>query len=138
MPDSPAELTFSAPARPECLDRIHDLLAQLWQQHPEVSEGDRIMFTTAVLEVGNNILTHGTPITISVVVTADAGQLEAGLTDDGAAAPVNLKPAVLPGDLAESGRGLAIVQMAVDEVTHHYANGRNHWHLLRQCRSGTS
>lgn len=131
MPGSPDELRLSGPARPELLDRIHDLLGELWRAHPGVAEVDQLMFTTAVLEVSNNILTHGSPSTMSVAVSGDSRQLEAELTDDGAAADLDLDAVALPDDLTESGRGLAMVQLAVDEVCHDYHGGRNHWHLRR-------
>ena len=132
MPGSPAELTLSGPARPEFLDQMHDLLAELWQAHPDVAEVDRLMFTTAVLEVSNNILTHGAASMLSVAVRGDSQELEAELTDDGAAADLDLDAVALPDGLTESGRGLAMVQLAVDEVSHDYAAGLNHWHLRRR------
>ena len=132
MADSRAELTFAGPAGPQCLDQLHDLLAQLWAQHPGVSEVDQMMFTTAVLEISNNILTHGEPTTLWVVVAADPGQLEAQLSDDGTTTDADPAAAVLPDELCDSGRGLAMVRMAVDEVRYEHAGGRNHWYLLRR------
>ncbi len=132
MPGDRLELRFSAPARPECLDQIHDLLAQLWQRQPAVSEVDQMMFTTAVLEVGNNILTHGEASTLRVMVAADTGTLEAQLSDDGSLAHADPGAAVLPDDLCDSGRGLAMVRMAVDDVRYEHADGRNHWYLMRR------
>jgi serine/threonine-protein kinase RsbW len=139
VPGSRTELEFSGPARHECLDRIHDLLAELWQLQPGVSETDQLMFSTAVLEVGNNILTHGTAALMSIAVTGNGHQLEAELTDDGAAVEIDLETATpLPENLAESGRGLALVRMAVDEVTHEYVEGRNRWHLMRRRQLGST
>ena len=132
MPASPDELRLSGPARPELLDQIHDLLGELWRAHPDVAELDQVMFTTAVLEVSNNILTHGSPSTMSVRVSGDSRQLVAELTDDGSAADLDLDAVALPDDLTESGRGLAIVQLTVDEVSHDYTDGLNHWHLRRR------
>lgn len=131
MPGSPAPLTFTGQAGPECLDVIHDLITRLWEQHPDVSETDQILFTTAVLEVGNNIVRHGRPAAISVGLCADAEELEADLVDDGAAFEVDLEAATLPDWEAESGRGLAMVRIAVDEVTCQRADGLNRWRLVR-------
>ena len=132
MPSSRTELSFRGPVEPACLDRTHDLLAQLWQEQPDVAEMDQIMFSTAVLEVANNIVSHGGAGTISLVLNGDAQQLEARFCDDGAAVEVDLDTAVMPDDLAESGRGLALVRMAVDEFSYHHSDGFSRWHLVRR------
>jgi len=132
VPGRRVELPCSGQAQRDCLDPVHDILEELWQLQPGVAEIDRIMFSTAVLEICSNILAHGAAASLSVTVGGDNYQLEAELTDDGSAADVDLDAAVLPKDLAESGRGLAMVRMAVDEVSHEYADGLNHWHLRRR------
>ena len=132
MPSSRAELSFHEPVGPACLDRTHDLLAQLWREQPDVAETDRIMFSTAVLEVANNIVSHGAAGTVSLVVHGDARQLEAHFCDDGTAVEVDLDTAAMPDDLAESGRGLALVRMAVDEFSHSHNDGFSRWHLMRR------
>ena len=132
MPSSRTELSFNGPIEQACLDRTHDLLARLWQEQPEVAEVDQIMFTTAVLEVANNIVRHGGNGTVSVVLRGDEQQLEAYFCDDGAVVEVNLDTVVLPGDLAESGRGFALVRMAVDELTYRHSDGNSRWHIVRR------
>jgi anti-sigma B factor antagonist len=70
--------------------------------------------------------------TVSLVLNGDAQQLEARFCDDGAAVEVDLGNAVLPDDLAESGRGLALVRMAVDEFSYRHSDGFSRWHLVRR------
>jgi serine/threonine-protein kinase RsbW len=115
VPSSRTELSYRGPVDPVCLDRTHELLGQLWQQQPDVAQLDQIMFSTAVLEVANNIVSHGDGGTLSVLLRGNARQLEAHPCDDGTAVELDRDAAVLPDDLAESGRGLALVRMAVDE-----------------------
>jgi serine/threonine-protein kinase RsbW len=129
---SRTELSFRGSVEPACLDRTHELLAQLWQEQPDVAELDQIMFSTAVLEVANNIVSHSAGGSISLVLQGDAQQLEARFCDDGAAVEVDLHNAVLPDDLAESGRGLAMVRMAVDDFSYHHSEGFSRWHLVRR------
>jgi serine/threonine-protein kinase RsbW len=136
MPGSRTELRLRAPVEPACLDRTHELLDQLWLEQPDVAETDKIMFSTAVLEVANNIVSHGAGGTVSVVLQGDARQLEAQFCDDGTAVEVDLDAAALPDDLAESGRGLALVRMAVDEFSYRHSDGFSCWHLVRH-RSGS-
>ena len=44
--------------QPECLDRIRDLLAELWLTDGAIAEVDRNLFETAVIEVAGNIVRH--------------------------------------------------------------------------------
>ena len=132
MASSRAELSFRGPAEPSCLDRTHDLLARLWQEQPDVAEMDQIMFSTAVLEVANNIISHGAAGTVSLLLQGDDRQLEALFCDDGAPVEVDLDTTALPDDLAESGRGLAMVRMAVDEFRYSHHDGFSRWHLVRR------
>ena len=132
MPASRSELRFQGPAKPEYLDRTHDLLDRLWRDQTDVAEVDRMMFTTAVLEVANNIISHGGARFCSLVLQGDQLQLEASFCDDGDAVDVDLEAAVVSDDLAESGRGLALVRMAVDELSYRYQDGCSRWHLVRR------
>ena len=134
MPPNRAELTFAGPARVDCLDAIHDLISRLWRAEPGVTDTDRMMFTTAVLEVANNIVTHNparSGVSISLALTADPTALRAEFCDDGSPAAVDLEITALPGDSAESGRGLALARMALDELGYERAKDVNHWRLTR-------
>ena len=134
MPPNRAELTFAGPAHAQCLDAIHDLMSRLWRAEPGVTDTDRMMFTTAVLEVANNIVTHNrarSGVSISLALTADPTALRADFCDDGSPATVDLETAALPGDFAESGRGLALARMALDEFSYERAKDVNQWRLAR-------
>jgi serine/threonine-protein kinase RsbW len=136
--DTATELDFTGPADPRCLDHIHELLARLWEKAPDVTGRDRALFATAVGEVAANIIKHGHGAgrtNLSVILRVDGTRIEAVFSDDGV--PVDLDPAgpSLPGDLAESGRGLALVRAAVDLVTYERAGTLNRWHLVRRRNS---
>ena len=141
MPPSRAELTFAGPAHADCLDAIHDLMSRLWRAEPGVTDTDRMMFTTAVLEVANNIVTHNratSGVSISLALTADPTALRAEFRDDGSPAAVELETAALPGDFAESGRGLALARMALDELGYERAKEVNRWRLARHRSASPS
>ena len=140
MPASPTELTFTGPAGPECLDAIHDLLDRLWYARASIDDTDRAMFTTAVLEIANNIVTHNDPesrVSLSLAVTADSDVLRAELRDDGSPAMVNTEVPTLPDDFAGSGRGLAMARMALDDFRYERAEEQNRWQLERRLGSET-
>jgi anti-sigma regulatory factor (Ser/Thr protein kinase) len=120
---------------PECLDRVHDLLTRLWADASEVSGDDRIRFETAVAEVAANIVEHagdGAVVELDLEVCAYADRVEALFCDTGAAAEVDVEGASLPGDMAESGRGLAIARAAVDEVVYERDGEVNRWRVTRR------
>jgi len=138
MPPSPVKLTFAGPAEARCLDAIHDLMDRLWRAEETVADTDRMMFTTAVLEVANNIVTHngaGSEVSVSLALTADPAALRAVFCDDGSPSGVDLETTALPGDFAESGRGLALARMALDEFSYERTKDLNRWRLTRH-RSG--
>jgi serine/threonine-protein kinase RsbW len=135
VPSSPTELTFTGPARPECLDAIHDLLNRLWYTRTGVGETDRAMFAMAVLEIANNIVRHTNPdstVLLSVSISADSDALRAEFRDDGSPAAVDTEMATLPDTLAESGRGLALARMALDEFRYERTQAQNRWQLERR------
>lgn len=123
-------------AQPESLDRVHDLLVQLWDDEPDVPTVDRASFETAVVEVTGNIVRHAcatAPATITIVLTARSGQLVAELCDTGAAVEVALDGA-MPDGLQESGRGLPLACAVTDELVYRRDGDVNCWRLIRRLR----
>lgn len=136
--DGAAELRVDGTAEPAWLDDVHGALARLWSAAPDVPELDRLRFETAVIEIATNIVRHTVPATgggpavvrVSALLRAVPGRVEAELSDDGAPVEVDLDPAPVD-DLAESGRGIALVLRAVDTLEHRRVEDRNTWRLTR-------
>jgi anti-sigma regulatory factor (Ser/Thr protein kinase) len=123
-------------AAPQCLERVHELLAALWADAPGVGAEDRIGFETAVAEVAANIVEHSGAgpdmrVGLNLQVRAYADRVEALFCDTGVEADVDIGSAALPDDMAESGRGLAIARAAVDEVVYERDGGVNRWRVTR-------
>lgn len=142
-------------ATPPCLERVHGLLASVWADAPAVSESVRTRFALATAELVANVVEHGgaalpqPPRIVFEVELDDAtGGVRGRMVDDGAAPPQDAAsgppdgapdPFADPGDdeidldaldldaLAESGRGLAAVRAAADELGHERRGGRNVW-----------
>ncbi|WP_278312449.1 ATP-binding protein [Lolliginicoccus levis] len=132
MGDEAGPLALTAAALPESLDAVHDLLARLWESAPSTDDTHRMRFETAVAEIAGNIVTHGRASgtrTFSLAVTIREGLLEARFKDDGSKQNLDMLTASLPGDLAESGRGLAIASALLDELHYRREPGENTWHL---------
>lgn len=121
------------PAGPALLDALHALLDRFWAANPAVGERDRLLFATALAEVVANVVAHaGAPAQVHVRLEAGPGGIRAELVDDGAAAPEGILDPAPPDDLTESGRGIAIAQAALDELTYRREGGRNRWTLGRR------
>ncbi len=131
------ERTLQHCVRPADLDRIHELLADLFSDAGDVDGRDRIGFELAVIEVAGNIAEHSlqTPdFTCDLVVRVGPDRLEAEFHDSGQELQVDLDDAEMPDEMAESGRGLAIARAAVSELTYRREGAGNTW-LIRRDRT---
>lgn len=136
-----ARLELSAPATPAMLDLVHTVLEKLWEQHDDVAMSDRIRFETAVIEVLGNIVEHAYELDASpadvlrrfdVCLSATRDELVARFGDNGMPMAIDLSEVAMPGQDAESGRGLALAVAALDDLGYERVDGRNLWRLT--CR----
>ena len=139
--DMAGRLALSAPAEPGIMDLVHAMLEQLWSAHADVADSDRMRFEMAVVEILGNIVEHAYRLDhdvdrdgqrrFDVCVGATGDELIATFADNGQPVAIDLSDIGMPDELAESGRGLALASAAVDDLSYHRADGRNHWRL--QC-----
>ncbi|WP_260855597.1 ATP-binding protein [Curtobacterium sp. 9128] len=125
-------LDFASP--PDDVNAVHDFLAAVWGSEPSVGPEDRMAFELALVELASNVVEHaggGGRVACSLALAVSADGLEARLTDDGRPADVDVAGAALPDASAESGRGLALVGMVVDEFRYERADDRNRWTVRR-------
>ncbi len=95
---------------------------------------DRMAFETALIELASNVIEHadtGQGVTCIVSVTVDDGVMSARLRDGSEPGDFRLTAREMPGADAESGRGLAMVQMLCDELTYERVGGENVWSVRR-------
>ena len=121
------------------LEEVHSLLEGVWAESADVSETDRMMFGTAVIEVAANIIEHGSHEATSkcdLTIEVYADHLEARFRDDGIMAMVDLDTAVMPDPLAEGGRGLAMAKAALDVLSYERRSNINVWILSRTRTAG--
>lgn len=128
------------PAVSASLDALQDRLAETWTDiGADVADHDRLRFEMAAVEIVANIIEHAghqdtpPPVrTISCLVVVDDDELRAEFADDGRPAAIDLSAVVMPGEDAESGRGLALAVAAVDDLSYEREDGINRWTLV--CR----
>ncbi len=132
MTETTRSLTLQSP--PDDVDAVHELVAGLWDDRPDVGALDRMAFETALIELASNVIEHadtGQGVTCIVSVTVDAGVMSARLRDGSEPGDFRLTAREMPGADAESGRGLAMVQMLCDELTYERVGGENVWSVRR-------
>jgi serine/threonine-protein kinase RsbW len=137
--EQPVGRSLTVPAEPRALDRVHDAVAELWTEVPGVGPADRMAFETALVEVAGNVVRHacdgpGLDLTVDLAVRAD--RLEAHLRDRGRRSEARLEDVALPGELEESGRGLALAAALVDELAYRREGPVNHWTVVRRRTPG--
>lgn len=121
-------------AGPNALEEIEAALEKVWADNPHVPEDVRMKVGIAVGEVAANIVEHaaGTnPVQIHMEVRILANEVWVEFIDDGDPAHVDLNAVSMPGELSERGRGLALAQAVLAQLTYR-RDLRNHWTLVSQ------
>lgn len=134
MPE-PIRHTMRMATPPGDVNTVHDMLEQVWADVPEIGAEDRLKFEIALIELASNVMRHadaGTGIVCALVIQTLPDRITATLSDSGEPGDVMLVGRTLPEDvLAESGRGIPLIQALVDELRYDSEDGFNHWHISR-------
>jgi len=128
------DYTLEGFAVPDELDSVHQLLAQVAAEHPELDPMDVMLFETAVIEIANNVVEYGRPegaVRWKFTIRVRAEQIEAELDDTGQTfVPETGK--TMPGEEAEGGRGLPLAEALLDQIEFSRLGETNHWRLVRR------
>ena len=126
-------LTLEGRADPLCLERVHDLVDELWKRVPEVDESDRYRFETAVIEVAGNIVEHGGPeVRLRLWLRVHTDRVEAQFRDTGRSVDFDGLDGHVPDLMAEDGRGLTLARAVADEVTYQRTGHTNRWSVTKR------
>lgn len=138
MPE-PIRHTMRMATPPGDVNTVHDMLEQVWSDVPEIGAEDRFKFELALIELASNVMRHadtGTGVVCALVIQTHSDRITATLSDSGEPGNVTLSGRHLPDDiLAESGRGIPLIQALVDELRYDSDDGFNHWHISRTLGS---
>ena len=122
-------------AVPETLNLLHDLLDRVRDENPDVEATDLMLFETAVIEIANNVVEHGRPpgtIRYSFTLDVESDQLLGHLRDGGP--PLEESERAMPDTDSETGRGLALARVALDDLEYERVDGHNEWTMVRRRR----
>jgi serine/threonine-protein kinase RsbW len=125
-------LVFDSP--PDDVNTVHDFLASVWNDSPSVVEEDRMAFELALVELTSNVIEHaadGRGVSCNLVIELDGDQISARLSDTAEPGNISLVGRAMPDEMAESGRGLALVQMLVDHLEYRRAGETNLWTISK-------
>jgi serine/threonine-protein kinase RsbW len=131
------QFTISMSAPPDDVDTVHALLETVWPNASAVSAIDRVSFETALIELTGNVIQHadaGSGVTCTLTVEIFDDRIEARLSDSGEPGFVHLASRTMPDDLAESGRGMALIEALVDELHYDRYDSANHWRISRNLK----
>lgn len=121
--------------QPDDVDAVHNLLNSIWIDRPKIINADRFSFETALVELTSNVIQHGDSgagISCLITINAHDDRLEATLIDNGQIAQVELAETTMPGELAESGRGIPLIKALVDSFSYHREKDHNKWQIARK------
>jgi serine/threonine-protein kinase RsbW len=129
-------LVFDSP--PQDVTAVHEFLAAVWGDDASVSDDERMALELALVELTSNVIEHagiGEGVTCRLVLDVGADAISARLSDTAEPGDVTLSDRAMPDEMAEGGRGLALVQMLVDHLGYERVDGTNVW-TIRRARPG--
>ncbi|RDV12209.1 ATP-binding protein [Arthrobacter sp. RT-1] len=131
-----ASRSYRGLAAEDAIESVHNDLDSLWLDVPFVGDMDQMTFTTAVIESASNIVQHAEPagqdpVELGVDIEVRPTVLQARVSAYHAKPPFGAMEPGAPGEDAESGRGLALIEALVTTVTFERQDGTNTWVLSR-------
>ncbi|KQR46049.1 serine/threonine-protein kinase RsbW [Frigoribacterium sp. PvP120] len=126
------QLVFATP--PDDVNTVHDFLESVWGDDTTLTDEERMAFELALVELTSNVIEHaaageGVACRLSVAITD--GELTATLSDTAEPGSVSLVGRVMPDEMAEGGRGLALVQLLVDDLGYERVGDSNVWSIRK-------
>lgn len=139
MPTPPSPTSYSAVVHspPDTVDDAHDFLERVWAERPDVSQPERIVLETVLSELVTNVIQNNPDRSLfcEVNLTVSPGVLWLETSDTGD--PLDQPPEPgMPDEHAEGGRGLALIELMVDELTYTRDGARNIWSIRKARPQG--
>ncbi|HEY3339760.1 MAG TPA: ATP-binding protein [Propionicimonas sp.] len=139
---TPSRTEFVAVIRspPDTVDDANDFLKLVWQDRTDVTPEDRMALETVLSELVTNVIQNNphrqVQCEVSLSIRPDRVLLETSDTGDQLD---EMPPSdAMPPDLAEHGRGLALIQLMVDSLRYRHDGTRNVWQIQRSRRPGAT
>lgn len=128
------ERTVGLVVPPGDVDEVHESVDDLWALNDDLGACERMRFETALLELASNVIEHTDGyerLVCELTLLRTSTSLEAVLSDSGAAVQVPFRRSMPdPTELAESGRGISLIQLLMDDFTYERDVDTNRWRLV--------
>ena len=123
---------------PDTVDDAHDFLEQVWVRRPDVSATERMVMETALSELVTNVIQNNPhrPVLCEVTVIIEPDTLVLETADTGQELSQPPPTPVMPDEHAEHGRGLALIELIVDQLSYHHDGSRNIWRAVKSRTAG--
>jgi serine/threonine-protein kinase RsbW len=119
---------------PSDVYEVHESVDDLWRLNADLGDGERIRFETALVELAGNVIEHaggGERLICELTLRRRSTALEAVLSDSGAEVQVPFRATMPdPEQLAESGRGIAMIELLMDDFSYERDPDGNRWRLV--------
>jgi serine/threonine-protein kinase RsbW len=119
---------------PNDVDEVHESVDDFWHLNADLGDRERIRFETALVELAGNVIEHadgGERLLCQLTLQRTATALEAVLSDSGAEVHVPFRTTMPdPEEMAESGRGIAMIELLMDDFSYERDPGGNRWRLV--------
>ena len=119
---------------PNDVDEVHESIDDLWRRNADLGNRERVRFETALVELAGNVIEHAEGnerLLCELTLRRTSTALEAVLSDSGAEVQVPFRK-VMPDaeDMAESGRGIAMIELLMDDFRFERDPEGNRWRLV--------
>lgn len=119
---------------PNDVDEVHDSVDDLWHRNADLGTNERMRFETALLELAGNVIEHAEGnerLLCQLTLRRTSTVLEAVLSDSGAEVQVPFRVEMPdPDEMAESGRGIAMIELLMDDFSYERDSEGNRWRLV--------
>jgi serine/threonine-protein kinase RsbW len=119
---------------PNDVDEVHESVDDFWHLNPDLGSDERMRFETALLELAGNVIEHAEGserLLCDLTLRRTSTALEAALGDSGAAVQVPFRRTMPdPEQMAESGRGIAMIELLMDDFSYEHDAAGNRWRLV--------
>lgn len=124
---------LSAP--PEDVNSVHEFLEEIWSENSQISMRDRFSFETALIELTSNIIFYAqehSGVACEILINTSADRIEAVISDDGDLVELALDEHMMPDEYAESGRGIPLIKILVNDLSYDREGHLNKWVMRKE------
>lgn len=123
---------------PDDINAVHEFMDAIWVANAHIPQRERIYFETALIELVGNIISYSvakSDVMCEVVIETSENRIDATISDNGEMAEVELEGHEMPGEFEETGRGIALIKILVDEFSLDTSKKLNTWRLSKRFAS---